>query len=137
VHLARHPHRGRRGRPTPRPGAARAIELPLDWLERKLGRAVSAAETRQILESLQFGVTEPRPGVFAVSVPSWRATKDVSVKEDLAEEVGRMLGYDSITPQAPLIPATVPPGNPERRFQHEVRGVLVDQGYTEVYNYSS
>jgi phenylalanyl-tRNA synthetase beta chain len=112
------------------------IELPLDWLARKLGRAVSAAETRHILESLQFGVAERRPGVFAVSVPSWRATKDISVKEDLAEEVGRMLGYDSITPQAPLIPATVPPGNPERRFQHEVRGVLVDQGFTEVYNYS-
>jgi phenylalanyl-tRNA synthetase beta chain len=112
------------------------IELPLAWMERKLGRAISAAETRRILESLQFGVAEPRPGVFAVSAPSWRATKDISVKEDLVEEVGRMVGYDSITPQAPLIPATVPPGNPERRFQHEVRSVLVEQGYTEVYNYS-
>jgi phenylalanyl-tRNA synthetase beta chain len=122
--------------PRREPAPPAPIELPLEWLARKLGRAVTAAETRRILESLQFGVTEPRPGVFAVSVPSWRATKDVSVKEDLAEEVGRMLGYDSIAPEAPLIPATVPPGNPERRFQHEVRGVLVDQGFTEVHNYS-
>ena len=30
----------------------------------------------------------------------------------------------------------VPPGNPERRFQHEVRNIFVDQGFTEVYNYS-
>ncbi len=112
------------------------IDLPLEWLARKLGRPISAAQTRHILESLQFGVAEPRPGVFAVSVPSWRATKDISVKDDLVEEVGRMVGYDSITPQAPLIPATVPPTNPERRFQHEVRGVLVDQGFTEVHNYS-
>ena len=122
--------------PRREPVPSAPIELPLDWLARKLGRAVSAKETRRILESLQFGVAEPRPGVFAVSVPSWRATKDISVKDDLVEEVGRMVGYDSITPQAPLIPATVPPGNPERRFQHEVRGVLVDQGFTEVYNYS-
>jgi len=112
------------------------IELPLDWLNRKLGRAVAAEEVRRILESLSFGVTQPRPGVFSVSVPSWRATKDISIKDDLVEEVGRMIGYGSITPQAPLLPAVVPPGNPTRRFHHEVRDIFVDNGYTEVYNYS-
>ena len=113
-----------------------AIELPLDWLERKLGRAVEPAEVRRILERLEFGVTELRPRIFSVTVPSWRATKDVSIKDDLVEEVGRMVGYDSITPRAPLIPSSVPPGNPERQFQHEVRNIFVDQGFTEVYNYS-
>ena len=39
-----------------------------------------------------------------------------------------MIGYDSITPQAPLVPAAVPPGNPARRFQHEVRNLFVDNG---------
>jgi phenylalanyl-tRNA synthetase beta chain len=112
------------------------IELPLDWLERKLGRSIPAAEVRRILESLSFGVSESRPGVFSVAVPSWRATKDVSIKDDLVEEVGRMIGYGSITPQAPLLPSVVPPGNPTRRFHHEVRDIFVDNGYTEVYNYS-
>ena len=65
------------------------IELPLPWLERKLGRAIGPGEVRRILESLEFGVTEPRPAVFSVSVPSLRATKDISVKDDLVEEVGR------------------------------------------------
>jgi phenylalanyl-tRNA synthetase beta chain len=112
------------------------IELPLEWLERKLGRAIPAAEVRRILESLSFSVNEPRSGVFSVTVPSWRATKDVSIKDDLVEEVGRMIGYGSITPQAPLLPSKVPPGNPTRRFHHEVRDIFVDNGYTEVYNYS-
>jgi phenylalanyl-tRNA synthetase beta chain len=112
------------------------IELSLAWLERKLGRKIEPAEVRRILESLAFGVTEVQPGTFSVSVPSWRATKDVSIKDDLVEEVGRMVGYDSITPQAPLVPAAVPPGNPARRFQHDVRGLFVDNGFTEVYNYS-
>jgi len=116
--------------------APKPIELPLDWLARKLGRAIDANEVRHILESLEFGVTEPRPGIFSVSVPSWRATKDISMKDDLVEEVGRMVGYSSITPQAPLVPCTVPPANPERKFQHEVRDVFVDQGFTEVSNYS-
>ncbi len=112
------------------------IDLPLDWLARKLGRAMDSAEVRRILERLEFGVTEPRPGVYAVTVPSWRATKDISIKDDLVEEVGRMVGYHSIAPAPPLVPTVVPPGNPTRRFQHEVRNIFVDQGFTEVYNYS-
>jgi phenylalanyl-tRNA synthetase beta chain len=112
------------------------IELPLEWLERKLGRAVNPAEVRRILESLEFGVAEPKKGVFSVTVPSWRATKDISIKDDLVEEVGRMVGYDSIPPKAPLVPCAVPPANPERRFQHGLRNVFVDEGFTEVYNYS-
>ena len=112
------------------------IELRLEWLRRKLGRAIEPAEVRRILERLEFGVAESKPGVFLVSVPSWRATKDVSMADDLVEEVGRMIGYDSIAPVAPLVAAAVPPANPERKFQHEVRDVLVDLGFTEVYNYS-
>jgi phenylalanyl-tRNA synthetase beta chain len=108
------------------------IHLPLDWLNRKLGCVVAPAEVRRILESLQFKVDED----FNVTVPSWRATKDISIKEDLVEEIGRMIGYDNITPVAPLSPARVPPGNPERTFHHKVREMAAAQGFTEVYNYS-
>ena len=52
------------------------------------------------------------------------------------EEIGRMIGYDNITPVAPLSPARVPPGNPERVFHHKVREMAAAQGFTEVYNYS-
>jgi phenylalanyl-tRNA synthetase beta chain len=112
------------------------IELPLDWLQRKLGRAIAPSEVRELLERLEFGVFEPKPGVFSVAVPSWRATKDITIKDDLVEEVGRMVGYDSIPPAAPLVPATVPPQNAGRTFQHEARNIFVDEGFTEIYNYS-
>jgi phenylalanyl-tRNA synthetase beta chain len=112
------------------------IDLPLAWLDRKLGRAVDQAEVRDILERLEFGVEEKAAGVFTVAVPSWRATKDVSIKDDLVEEVGRMVGYDSITPVAPLVPTTVPPSNDERRFDRQITDVFVDQGFDEVSNYS-
>jgi phenylalanyl-tRNA synthetase beta chain len=108
------------------------IELPLDWLNRKLGCEVAPAEVRRILEALEFKVD----GNFNVTVPSWRATKDVSIKEDLVEEIGRMIGYDNIVPVAPLSPARVPPTNPERAFHHKVREMAAAQGFTEVYNYS-
>ena len=118
------------------PVAPPPIELPINWLQRKLGRVIEPAEVQRILESLAFGVTEPKTNVFSVTVPSWRATKDIAIKDDLVEEVGRMVGYDSITPQAPLVPASVPPGNPTRGFHHEIRDLFVDNGFTEVYNYS-
>jgi phenylalanyl-tRNA synthetase beta chain len=54
----------------------------------------------------------------------------------LVEEIGRMIGYDNITPVAPLSPARVPPGYPERVFHHKVREMAAAQGFTEVYNYS-
>jgi phenylalanyl-tRNA synthetase beta chain len=119
------------------------IVLPVDWLGKKLGRVVPAAEVRSILESLEFRV-EPIDSksdsigaqTFSVFVPSWRATKDISIKDDLVEEVGRMMGFDSITPVAPLAPARVPPANPAREFQHRVREMAAAQGFTEVKNYS-
>jgi phenylalanyl-tRNA synthetase beta chain len=112
------------------------VVLPLDWLDRKLGRAVPVEEVRRILESLEFRVEEVTPRIFSVFVPSWRVTKDVSIKEDLVEEVGRMIGYDSIPPVAPLTPARVPPASPERQFHHRVRQMAAAQGFTEVHNYS-
>ena len=112
------------------------ILLPLDWLARKLGKHVSPEEVRDILERLAFGVSTAAPGVFSVTVPSWRATKDVSLKDDLVEEVGRMIGYDSIAPQPPAVLTTVPPANAERAFERTVRAVFANQGFTEVYNYS-
>ncbi len=112
------------------------IELKVEWLIRKLGRPVDAAEVRDILQSLEFGVKEKTPGQFSVTVPSWRATKDVSIKDDLLEEIGRMLGYGSITPQAPLIESVVPPQNPMRLYERRVRSMAAAQGFTEVYNYS-
>ena len=112
------------------------IALHMDWLERKLGRAVEMSEVEEILAGLEFGVQKVSSKTIAVTVPSWRATRDISIKDDLVEEVGRMVGYDSITPTAPLIPSEVPPANPERLFHRQVSAAAAAQGFTEVHNYS-
>jgi phenylalanyl-tRNA synthetase beta chain len=69
-------------------------------------------------------------------VPSWRATRDISIKDDLVEEVGRMIGYGSIPIQPPALPVLTPHRNEERLYHREVRAALVELGFTEVYNYS-
>jgi phenylalanyl-tRNA synthetase beta chain len=118
-----------------RAAAPAPIEFTLEWMQRKLGRAVSGDEVAGILERLAFGVSR-EDGRFTVTVPSWRATKDISIKDDLVEEVGRMIGYASIPPLAPSVPTKVPPLEPERAFQRKVRGLLTAEGFHEVYNYS-
>lgn len=115
---------------------APVIEMSLEWLERKLGRSIDAVEVKTILERLMFGVTQPSDGTFSVTVPSWRATKDVSIKDDLVEEIGRMVGYATIPPVAPVVPTEPPPDHPRRRFHRVVRSAMAAQGFNEVYNYS-
>jgi phenylalanyl-tRNA synthetase beta chain len=116
------------------PGAP--IALPVNAVVRKLGKQVSQETIARILTALGFGVSDTAPGLLTVTVPTWRATKDISLKDDLVEEVGRMVGYDEITPAAPVVACAVPPSNPMRMYLRWVRAQLAAQGFTEVYNYS-
>jgi phenylalanyl-tRNA synthetase beta chain len=112
------------------------VALPAPLVVKKLGTPVSAERIRGILSALGFGIQLAAPDVFSVTVPSWRATKDIALPDDLVEEVGRMVGYGEIAPAAPLAAATVPPANPMRVYLRRVRAQLAAQGFTETYNYS-
>jgi len=112
------------------------IALPMDWLVRKLGRPIEMSEVIAILRSLEFRVEENAAHTIYVTPPSWRATRDISIKDDLVEEVGRIVGYDSITPTPPATHTTTPPPNEERTYHQGLRQMVTAQGFTEVYNYS-
>ena len=112
------------------------ITLDIDWAERKLGRKLSTDEVINIFRSLVFGVEQLDARKLLLTVPSWRATKDISIPEDLVEEIGRMVGYASIVPQAPAVLAEPVARNLEHEQHRSVRAALVGQGFTEVSNYS-
>lgn len=112
------------------------IPLPMTFVARKLGKEVSQERVTQILRALGFESAETAPGLLTVTVPSWRATKDISLKDDLVEEIGRMIGYETIRATAPRIESAVPPSTPMRNFLRALRFQLAAQGFTEVYNYS-
>lgn len=118
------------------PAAAPPIALSVEFVVRKLGKQIPEEQISHILTSLGFGAQRTAPGLLTVTVPSWRTTKDISLKDDLVEEVGRMIGYDSIEPQPPLIAAVVPPATPMRLYLRQIRNGMAAQGFTETYNYS-
>ena len=53
---------------------------------------------KHILESLEFKV-EIKKDYFKVIVPTFRATKDVTIAADLIEEIGRIYGYENFVPK--------------------------------------
>ncbi|MGH7163512.1 MAG: hypothetical protein ACREID_08505, partial [Planctomycetota bacterium] len=71
-----------------------------------------------------------------VTVPSWRAGRDVDLPEDLVEEVGRIHGYDRIEP-SPLVGALDPvPEEPRRVARRRARSALSGAcGLAEIYVY--
>ena len=87
------------------------------------------------LQALHFGVQ--RAGdLRIVTVPTFRATKDVRIAEDLVEELGRHYGYQRIRSQPPLIPARPPHTSPLRQLERDARQVLVHAaGLTEALLY--
>ncbi len=113
------------------------VRLDPAFITRRLGLDVPAARTRAILENLGFVIAVGDDGVFDVTVPSWRATRDVSMPVDLLEEIGRVIGYDQVPPTPPMAAVDLVPTRPLRAGIRAVKRVLAgDCGLDEVMTYS-
>ena len=76
------------------------------FVNKYTGIEISNETIVNTLLSLGFGVTLENDE-FTVTVPSWRATKDVTIKADIIEEITRIYGYDNFdvnTAMAPIYP---------------------------------
>ncbi len=70
---------------------------------------------------------------YVVTLPSERL--DIRIKEDLAEEIGRIIGYDTLTPTLPSLTRT---GLLPKRtyYENKVREILLANGFSEVMTYT-
>jgi phenylalanyl-tRNA synthetase beta chain len=101
---------------------SRVIALRGSRVRKLLGAEVPDAEIADILGRLQFGV-EARGDSLAVRVPSFRATKDVTIEQDLVEEVGRVHRYGRIAERALAGELAPPPRDEAWRRRMLVRKV--------------
>lgn len=104
-------------------------------VEELTGLSVSAEESQRILRSLGFGQTdgEGEGERLTFGVPTWRT--DVSIEEDLVEEVARVYGYDKIGEALPPSPVTGEYLAGDRR-RRAARQVLTAAGFNEAINIS-
>ena len=111
------------------------IELTKDFINRYIGIEIDDERIASILKSLEFGV-EKDGDTFKVSVPSFRATKDINGKADIIEEITRIYGYDNIKPQTidePLKPTKL---DREIAVEYDIKYSLANRyNLNEVHTY--
>jgi phenylalanyl-tRNA synthetase beta chain len=99
-----------------------------------VGCSVEADEIKRILSLLGFELREEKKDEELVFlVPSWR--HDVSIEEDLVEEVIRVWGYDKISEQLPPF-WTAGEYQPNENRKREIRKLLANTGFEEAISYS-
>jgi phenylalanyl-tRNA synthetase beta chain len=111
------------------------IKFGCDYIRERLGLEVSDDKIRHILTALGFQFSG-NGAQLTVDVPFERATRDISMPDDLVEEVGRIIGYGEVPEQAPLISCDTQKRIPIIDFEHEFRDFLRAAGFNEVYLYS-
>ncbi|MBU1091597.1 phenylalanine--tRNA ligase subunit beta [Patescibacteria group bacterium] len=98
-----------------------------------LGEKIKSSDIKKILINLGFKVDREKER-FSVFAP--RERTDIKIKEDVIEEVARIYGYENIKSKMPEESLTTSERNEEYFFSNFMKGILVDMGFSEVYNYS-
>ncbi len=96
-----------------------------------LGARYSKSEIKNTLENVGFIVSGDGDNLDIV-VPEWRT--DIHIKEDVIEEVGRLNGFDNISPVLPL--HATAELNEMWELKKEIRGLMAGFGANEVLTYS-
>jgi phenylalanyl-tRNA synthetase beta chain len=110
------------------------VEFTHEFVENRLGIKMEPQFIFNSLEKLGFGI-KIDAGKYVVTVPTWRSSKDVTIPEDVLEEIARMWGYDKIEPVLPS--KNMQPGNLSKTFKvRQIKQVLSGMaGMHEVDNY--
>ena len=109
------------------------VSITLDRINRVLGTSISAKEVATIFTNLQFEFEEDNDA-FHVTVPTRRG--DITIQEDLIEEVARLYGYDRLPTTLPVgetIPGRLTEYQEKRR---KVRRYLEGAGLYQAVTYS-
>lgn len=111
-----------------------AVEVDYHFINDRLGLGLDKKDIRQRLLNVELDTAIEEKDVVVVKPPFWRT--DLQIAEDIVEEVGRLVGYDSL-----------PTGLPQRSVQpvervpiidvkNTIRNVLVAAGANEVLSYN-
>ncbi|HHK3651009.1 TPA: phenylalanine--tRNA ligase subunit beta [Staphylococcus aureus] len=110
------------------------IDITADKINRTIGFDLSQNDIVTIFNQLGFD-TEINDDVITVQVPSRR--KDITIKEDLIEEVARIYGYDDIPSTLPVFEKVTSGQLTDRQYKTRmVKEVLEGAGLDQAITYS-
>ena len=112
----------------------KVVEITTSYINNYLGITLSTEEIVSILEGLSFTV-EVTGENLVVKVPTRRS--DISIKQDLVEEVIRIYGYDNLASTLPKFSKTTKGGlTYSQRMVRDLRAVYASLGFNDTINYS-
>ena len=110
------------------------ITLHLSKLNRVLGMSFEQSYVESVLCALNMKVKKIAQGQWEVSAPSYRF--DMTIQEDLIEEIGRIYGYQKLPMSMPNLEVTQKNITESILSINSMKSILVDQGYHESIHYS-
>ncbi len=108
----------------------REIEITFENINRILGMEISKQDVLEVFRKLGFTATLKNDETILVSVPRRRG--DITIKEDLIEEVGRIYGVDNIKGKLPDI---APKDGSYDKVTRGIRNKMIDLGLNETLSY--
>ena len=112
----------------------KVVEILTSYINNYLGITLSTEEIVAILEGLSFTV-EATGENLVVKVPTRRP--DISIKQDLVEEVIRIYGYNNLASTLPKFSKTTKGGlTYSQRMIRDLRGLYASLGFNDTINYS-
>lgn len=109
------------------------VTVTLEKINQHLGTSLTAADVSPIFERLQFPY-ELAGETWTVTVPTRRG--DITLPEDLVEEVARLYGYDNIPTSLPVGVTTQGGLTPEQQLRRDIRHHLIGAGLSEAISYA-
>lgn len=105
------------------------VDIKVKDINDLLGTDISLEDTLDVFRKLAFK-TEVNGDVITVTVPTRRI--DISIKEDLIEEVGRIYGVNNIVGKLPVVPMKL--GHVDKT-DREIRNKMISLGLNETLSY--
>lgn len=109
------------------------VSVTLEKINRVLGTTITEDEVKEIFKRLQFEV-KVEDGEITVTVPTRRG--DITIEEDLIEEVARIYGYDHLPLTLPISASTPGALSPYQKKRRVIRRFLEGAGLYQAVTYS-
>lgn len=110
------------------------LDVAVESINATLGSKYLAKEIKEILERVEFSINADGSDKLEILIPYWR--NDIDIAEDVAEEVGRIAGFDNIADDLPKRDFIAVRPSDFDLFRTKLRKTLVKAGANEVLTYS-
>ncbi|WP_257280562.1 phenylalanine--tRNA ligase subunit beta [Endozoicomonas sp. ISHI1] len=114
--------------------ALNTVHLRAEKVASLLGITIENDLIEALLTRLGLEMNSTAEGEWSVSVPSWRF--DISIEEDLVEELGRIYGYERLPETIPTALLKLKQVDENKVKESDIRRILVGRGYQEAVSFS-